>query len=264
MYQDMANTPLDIGSMVWCMFLDEFWKDGYWISDQFIDGFYDYEDTIANLYNISDLDVQDYPQPHFKRYSDGTTLFHNVITKDTGVYSPFGSYALINKTGDIIFSNSGNKITIGSNALTLKTSNSIVMTTMDEFNSIVVDASTSSVSVTSASQIYNRTKDYVIEASTKQEKIGSVTAEYTSMYERSMSNKSEVIGGTKTLSISGDYQVSVIGGTDNFHTGSVKTTSIGIGGILTVTMDPLNPLVGITIDAGILPVFIRGSIINLG
>jgi len=269
MYQDVVNTPLPIGTQVWCFFIDPFWKDGYWISSQFIDGFYDYESVLSNVSNIIELDSPEYPQPFFKKYADNTVLFHNELTKESGVLSPFGSYIIFNKTGNIVLSNSGNTQTVSSALFQIKTPNIIDISSVDGMNSIKLDASTNSVNIVTAKQIYNKTSYFAIEASTLKTSIGSAELNYTSLIERTTAGKTETVGGNKITTITGDNQNLVQGNYDSLNFGDYKVSvnmplkMIEFSYLLGAMKIQITSL-GITIDAGLLPVSVKGSLVFLG
>ena len=269
MYQDVVNSPLEIGAHVWCIFIDQFWKDGYWISGQFIDGFYDYEEILASISSITGIDSPDYPQPFFKKYSDGTVLFHNELNSESGILSPSGSNIIFDKTGNIILSNSANRQTISPEFFKVQTSNIIELSSIDGMNSLIMDASKNSVNIVAVDQIYNKTKYFGIEASSKKEKIGDVVLNYTNLEERTISGKTETVGGNKVLTIAGnsqelikgDYENNVFGGFKISVNNPLKTVEINyLLGAMKIQITAL----GIVIDAGLLPVSVKGSLVFLG
>lgn len=73
-----------------------FFKRIRYISDDFIEGKSQYEQFELN---IEELSEQNYPQPSFKKYKDGTIVFHNSQTGEHGSYFPNGSYFFIDSNG---------------------------------------------------------------------------------------------------------------------------------------------------------------------
>ena len=112
LYQDITNVLLEEGAQIWCFFLDDYFKQGYWISTQHIDCYFNYDEVFSQLNSISDLDLQEYPQPQFQRFSNGTIFFNNTITNDIGIFHTSKSYCMIDSSGSIILSNSFNKFSI--------------------------------------------------------------------------------------------------------------------------------------------------------
>lgn len=261
MYQDISNTPLEVNSHVWCFFIDEFWNDGYWISNQFIDGFYEYNEALEGITTISEIENQDYPQPHFKRYKDGTTLFHNSVTKDTGIYSPLGSYALLNKDGDIILSNTSNKATISKTSVTFSVENVLSIKSSDELGSLEFNSKMGTISLVSSKQIYAKSNNFALEASTKYENVGKIVTNCTTLIEKTKGGKTESVGGNKLLSIAGDFQSTIVGSSKETHLGKWEKTIANISGIQKISVDPVT---GITIDSGLLTATLKSStIVNI-
>jgi len=132
-----SHCPLEEGSTVWVFFLDEYFKYGFYIKATFLDDLFDYDSVKSDIDSISDLDSQSYPQPKFTRYKDGTIVFHNSETGETGIYHKSGSYNVIDKdgnvfsysTGDIKIYNDNGSITIDSNGeIELNNSNTSTFT----------------------------------------------------------------------------------------------------------------------------------------
>ncbi len=97
-----SHDPPEIGSNVRCYFLDEYWKQGYYIAGDFIDGFFSWENVVEQLQShIPILNTQIYPNPRFTQLSDGSIVFHNTITGEIGILHNSGTYIVISSTGGV-------------------------------------------------------------------------------------------------------------------------------------------------------------------
>ena len=126
----------EIGDKVWCIFLDNFFKDGYYFSGAFIDGFFDI-DTVENTIsdNITEEEINiTYPNLKFKQFADGTIEFHNTDTGDRGVYHSSGAYFIINSDGNIILKKGISKIQINNFGITIESTQQISLKTGDASN----------------------------------------------------------------------------------------------------------------------------------
>lgn len=103
METDSASSfnPIPVGSMVWCLFIDEFYKTGFYIKSAVLDDLVDYDSIKNDLSKIAEISSQDYPKVTFTKYSDGTTIFHNVSTGESGTYHKSGTYTVIDKDGSV-------------------------------------------------------------------------------------------------------------------------------------------------------------------
>jgi hypothetical protein len=69
------------------------------VSNDYVEGLYIYSKS-DGLKEISELDEQDYPQPIFKFYKDGTIQFHNTKTGESGTLYGDGSYQIKDKNAN--------------------------------------------------------------------------------------------------------------------------------------------------------------------
>lgn len=87
----------EVGTFIRVLIEDwPFFKRARYISDDFIEGKSQYQQFDLT---IPELTEQSYPQPSFKKYKDGTIVFHNSETGEHGSYFPNGSYFLIDENG---------------------------------------------------------------------------------------------------------------------------------------------------------------------
>lgn len=93
-----------------------FFKIIRYISDDFIEGKSQYDQFGVN---ISELSEQSYPQPSFKKYSDGTIVFHNSQTGEHGSYFPNGSYFFIDSEGAPHIFLSDKKLSLKNNTISI-------------------------------------------------------------------------------------------------------------------------------------------------
>lgn len=69
------------------------------VSNDYVEGLYIYSKS-DGLKEISELDEQQYPQPIFKFYKDGTIQFHNTNTGESGTLYGDSSYQIKDKNGN--------------------------------------------------------------------------------------------------------------------------------------------------------------------
>lgn len=106
----------EIGSNIRVIIEDEYWqKLRYTNEGDFVPSKYIYKKL--DLSSISELDTQEYPQPKFKRWEDGTVDFHNSDTGEHGTYHKSGSYVIFDKDGKIFINSPKIKIYNGSEDL---------------------------------------------------------------------------------------------------------------------------------------------------
>lgn len=256
MYQDMSHDIPEIDTPIFCFFMDSHWQRGYWITCQHIDGFYDYIDGVSFIDRISEIDNQAYPEPVFRKFSDNTILFHNTLTRDTGIYSPSGSYAIINYQGSLILSATNNKITVSQSEIIAETKNIFSIASFDKKSSIIFDVANKLISVTSSNVLSFISKSITTQSTSKQETIGSVLNNYTSLTNRITGQKIDSIGGNYFVSVSGDLQTTTIG--------AYNIQVAGLSGIQfnSVFATSFKALTMISLNAPIIN--IGGGIVNLG
>lgn len=96
------HSPPEIGSFVRIKIQKNYWNEGsfYYVRNEFLDGIKFYDLWANNIEgNISDLGGQTYPQPRFQYFPDGTCIFLNSETGETGIFHSSGSYAIFDKDG---------------------------------------------------------------------------------------------------------------------------------------------------------------------
>jgi hypothetical protein len=99
---NFSHSVPEKGSKVWCIFLDAYYKQGYYITGQFIDGFFNWEGVKNVLENkIDAIGSQVYPNPRFTQLPDGSIIFNNTATGEMGILHNSGTYAVINSKGGI-------------------------------------------------------------------------------------------------------------------------------------------------------------------
>ncbi len=86
---------------IWCFFMDEDFKEGFYMKSQAIDKLVDFESVKSDLSNIAEISEQNTPDVSFVQYEDGTIHFHNSSTGESGVYHSSGSYTIFDKTGNV-------------------------------------------------------------------------------------------------------------------------------------------------------------------
>jgi hypothetical protein len=122
-----SHKPLEIGSTVWCIFLDEYFKYGFFIAGAFINDLFDFSSIKDDLGNISEIDAQEYPNPRFTRYNDGTIVFTNTQTGEMGIYHSTGSYAVFDSEGSAtVYSTKSIKLYNDANSIELEDSGDII------------------------------------------------------------------------------------------------------------------------------------------
>ncbi len=94
------NSP-EIDDKVWVIFLDNYWKNGYYIKGSFIDGFFNYADIETELNNITESVDTTYPNLKFYYTPDGSLFFFNTDSGDKGIYNSNGSYQIWKGDGTV-------------------------------------------------------------------------------------------------------------------------------------------------------------------
>ena len=101
-------SPPNVDSTVWVVFLDDYWKNGYWISGQFIDGFFDYTSVKNEVDSIAEMGDTTYPTIRFYRMPNGSIYFSNDSGED-GIFHGSGSYLLFDVNGGSFVYTQGQK-----------------------------------------------------------------------------------------------------------------------------------------------------------
>jgi len=96
-----SHSPLEIGSTVWAFFTSDSFQTGWYITASYLEDLFDWNDVAEDLNSITEGDNQEYPQARFIRYKDGTIVFHNTETGETGTYHNTGTYVFIDKEGSV-------------------------------------------------------------------------------------------------------------------------------------------------------------------
>lgn len=91
----------EVDSLVWCFFTSESFHTGYYIPSVFLEDVFDYSAIEDAIDNIEEIDSPSYPQAKFTQYKDGTTIFRNTETGETGIYHSSGTYTVIDKNGGV-------------------------------------------------------------------------------------------------------------------------------------------------------------------
>lgn len=94
-----SHTPPENDSKVWVIFIDDYFKNGYYLTGAFIDGFFDFSTIEDDLGNISESIDLTYPNLKFYYLPDGTIIFYNSDTGDKGIYHSNGSYDISTSDG---------------------------------------------------------------------------------------------------------------------------------------------------------------------
>lgn len=94
------NVP-EIGEMVKIVIRDKFWQRIEYVTGDYTEDAYPYEDFSKKVSSMSELDSQTYPQPKYiKQYKDGSYYFHNSETGESGHFHNSGSYVIFDKDGN--------------------------------------------------------------------------------------------------------------------------------------------------------------------
>lgn len=88
-------------SLVWCFFTSESFHTGYYIPSVFLKDVFDYSVIEDAIDNIEEIDSPTYPQAQFTQYKDGTIVFRNTETGETGIHHSSGTYTVIDKNGAV-------------------------------------------------------------------------------------------------------------------------------------------------------------------
>jgi hypothetical protein len=93
----------EVGDKIWVIFLDDYWKEGYYLWGAFIDGFFDYASIESDLGNIAESIDTTYPNVKFYYTPDGSLFFLNTDTGDKGFLNSNGLYVIIDTDGKSYF-----------------------------------------------------------------------------------------------------------------------------------------------------------------
>jgi len=88
-------------SLVWCFFTSNSFHTGFYISAVFLEDVFDYSVIENTINNIEEINNPTYPQAQFSRYADGTVIFRNITTGETGIYHSSGTYTVIDDEGSV-------------------------------------------------------------------------------------------------------------------------------------------------------------------
>lgn len=98
---EYSFTPPQIGSLVWIIFSDRFWKSPYWIPGYFINGFFDYTTVKSLLDSATDVSDSDYPNINFSLLPDGSIIFNNTDNGEIGTIHNSGAYSIFDSSGNV-------------------------------------------------------------------------------------------------------------------------------------------------------------------
>ncbi len=106
------NIP-EINEMIKVIIRDKFWQIIEWLPGDYVEGFYPYSEFSFILSSATELGSMQYPEPKFMRkFKDGTALFHNSTTGETGIINKNGSYFIFDVNGNMINNAKSKKIKI--------------------------------------------------------------------------------------------------------------------------------------------------------
>jgi len=105
-----SHNPPEIGSKIWVIVLDEFYKQCYYLSGRFFQGLFDITKVTTPLGGIAEIDIGETQDLKFKLLPDGSIMFWNTKTSNMGFYHKTGSYVVMNGEGKIIVKGSEIKI----------------------------------------------------------------------------------------------------------------------------------------------------------
>jgi len=236
-----SHTIPNVGEFVLCIFLDDFYKNGYWITRNFIDGYLNLDDAQVTLSNIEDINIQKYPQPNLVKFDDGTIFFRNSETGEMGISHSSGSYAVINQNGEIILNNESNSISIKDNSIDILNGKLFTIHNEDLSKKIDIDFENGTIEIENDS-LDIVTKDITIrgrnlnsEIYKKEEtsltEIKTVSNEY---FENIGGTKKEVIGEDKVQTIIGNDKKLIVG-YKQLTIGIAQMTITALGNNLTIT-----------------------------
>ena len=94
-----SHNPPEIGSNIKCIFIDDYYKQGFYLKGDFIDGFFSWDSVVHLLSKINELGNQTYPNPRFTQLPDGSIVFYNTVTREMGILHSSGTYAMITASG---------------------------------------------------------------------------------------------------------------------------------------------------------------------
>jgi len=122
----LHNVP-EIGDRVKIIVKDKYWKDMEYFTGEYIEGKYIYSKWQGIQNNITNNSGFTYPQPaFFKHFPDGTAIYHNSETGESGIVSPNGDYININGDGKITLK-SKNDIEVDADGEEVITANGITI-----------------------------------------------------------------------------------------------------------------------------------------
>jgi len=98
-----SHEPPTIGSKVWVLCADPFFKEFYYLKGAFINGLFDPDSIDSSLSGISEISPESYPNMRFKHLPDGSIVFYG-NEGNVGIYHNTGNYIVFDKTGKLIVS----------------------------------------------------------------------------------------------------------------------------------------------------------------
>ena len=110
---EFSFNPPPENSRVWVMFIDKYYKKGYYLSGQHIDGFFSYV-TAKNKAEQTGESGTAYPNLKFYMMEDGGLIFYNTQTGNMGAVHKDGSYVYL-QGNSIVLNNGTGMIEMQSN-----------------------------------------------------------------------------------------------------------------------------------------------------
>ena len=96
------NSP-EIDDKVWVLFVDHYWKNGYYLTGAFINGFFDESVITTKMNDIAETVDTTYPNLKFWLTLDQSLFFFNTDTGDKGFINQNGLYFFIDTDGKFYF-----------------------------------------------------------------------------------------------------------------------------------------------------------------
>jgi hypothetical protein len=251
-----SNHIPNVGEMVFCLFLDDFYKNGYWIGRNAIDGFFNHEEVKSSLSNIDDINIPSYPQPEFIKYSDGSIIFRNNDNGETGIVSSGGSYAIMNSKGEIILNNGINYFKLKEDTIEILNNKLFSIMNNDGTKKVNIDFETGKIEIVNDSldiitgNIIIRAKslnsEILVNENTSLKEIKTVSNEY---FENIGGTKKEVIGEDKVQTIVGNDKKIIVGNQEITLSNLTSTLTMKFGAA-TLGFSSLGNVVTINTNGG--------------
>jgi hypothetical protein len=97
-----THKVLEVGEYCRVLIRDKYWQHIEWLNGDYVEGFYPYSVWTDNASKMTELGSMTYPQPNFmKALPDGSIMFYNSETGESGIHNSNGSYCLFDKDGSI-------------------------------------------------------------------------------------------------------------------------------------------------------------------